>query len=275
MDIKAKKILFNKYWKNGWIDEERRNISADDFKYAKSMGLMFDPVSITHDECIDRILDIVSGMDTDMPAKAFLCSLSSRRLDWRSGIASYYIAKQITKHKYSKAESGYSQEKDEKIYSYTCGICRDQMYGMIGDDIYKKADLNVLNFERIKWGGVRHGDLLYTMFDLERLSSDEIPEPEDEDFDIFRSVLSVIDDCSDNDGPRQLEKKLVMVLKSDKNERDSLIEILACIDIIKPKSTSRKGSMKSDRTFCEFWKGKDGYNKDSVNNIFGKYINIQ
>lgn len=96
--------------------------------------------------------------------KAFLSSLSERRLDWRSGIASYYIAKLITPHKYTPVESGYSYE-DGKIVSVpcTCGVCRDLKYGLTGHENYINSDLNVLNFERMKWGGIRHGDLLYTL----------------------------------------------------------------------------------------------------------------
>jgi hypothetical protein len=272
MDKKAKKILFNTYWKNGWIDKQNRIITSDDFEYAKSKGLMFDPITITHDECIDKILNIVSKMEPDMAAKAFLSSLSSRRLDWRSGIASYYIAKQIIRHKYKKAVSGYYYEQDKQIPSYTCGICRDRKYGLIGNERYHNIDLSLYNFERIKWGGVRHGELAYTLFDLEQLFSDEIPEPKDEDLEIFKAILSAIDNCRPDDGPRKLEEKLALVLKSSKSEREVLIEILACINILEAKSTSRKVSMKSDWTFCEYWRGEDKYNKDVVNEVFKKYI---
>ncbi|MDR1120561.1 MAG: hypothetical protein LBM08_06545, partial [Dysgonamonadaceae bacterium] len=167
MDKKAKNILFKTYWKNGWIDEQDIKTAPADFEYAKSKGLMFDNINITHDQCVAEILDIVHTISMEKVSRAFLSSLSNRRLDWRSGIASFFIAKQFTKHAYSKAVSGHGYDNGKvTCTSYTCGICRDLKYGITGHENYINKDLNVLNFERIKWGGVRHGDLLYTLFDL-------------------------------------------------------------------------------------------------------------
>ena len=53
MDKKAKDILFKTCWSSrGWLDE--RATDPQDLAYAKSQGLMFDPVSITHDEAVGR-----------------------------------------------------------------------------------------------------------------------------------------------------------------------------------------------------------------------------
>ena len=100
MDKRAKNILFETYWSSkGWKDE--RTTAPDDFIYAKEKGLMFNPLTISHDDCIDQIIEIVNSISSDQVVKAFLSSLSTRRLDWRSGIASYYIAKLIIPHKYT------------------------------------------------------------------------------------------------------------------------------------------------------------------------------
>ena len=101
MDKKAKRILFKTYWSSkGWKDE---HVTApDDFLYAKEKGLMFEPLTISHDDCINQIIEIVNSISSEQVVKAFLSSLSTRRLDWRSGIASYYIAKLITPLIYNK-----------------------------------------------------------------------------------------------------------------------------------------------------------------------------
>ena len=52
-------------------------------------------------------------------------------------------------------------------------------------------DINVLNFERIKWGGVRYGNLLCTWFDLTRLESEDVPEPSAADIEAFRTLLAL------------------------------------------------------------------------------------
>ena len=90
MDKRAKKILFNTYWsKNGWKENTEQYPSSEDFIYAKEKGLMFDPFSISHDDCVKKIVQLGKTITTDQVAKAFLSSLSTRRLDWRSAIASY------------------------------------------------------------------------------------------------------------------------------------------------------------------------------------------
>lgn len=125
MNKKAKKILFSTYWKNGWIDSKDRVLSDECFEYAKSQGLMFDPLSISHDECIDAIDKMVSELSREQIAKGFLSSLISRRLDWRSSLSSYSIAKNIPKHTYTPVISGTSYTDGKPTsHSYTCGVCR-------------------------------------------------------------------------------------------------------------------------------------------------------
>lgn len=274
MDKKAKNILFKTYWKNGWINDKERQTNLDDFEYAKSKGLMFEPLTISHDQCLDKIFEILPTISTDKVATAFLSSLSNKRLDWRSSLASYFIAKQLVPHKYTKVLSGQSFDKNGIVTheSYTCGICRELKYGIIGDENYFNEDLNVLNFERIKWGGVRHGQLIYTLFDLQQLQVEEIPKPSTEDIEIFKNILAIIEDSQPNDYPSVLEKKLSTVIKSTKDERKVLIEILACIDILKPTTYDRSSRGKNDWVFVEYWRGEDKYNKEALNNYFGKYI---
>lgn len=63
MDKKAKDILFQTYWSGkGW---KRDHITdPDDFLYAKDKGLMFDPLTIGHDDCVKRILEIAGTITT-------------------------------------------------------------------------------------------------------------------------------------------------------------------------------------------------------------------
>jgi hypothetical protein len=50
MDAKARQILFRTYWSGGWTDRDWQSASPEDFAYAKAQGIMFDPVTWTHDE---------------------------------------------------------------------------------------------------------------------------------------------------------------------------------------------------------------------------------
>lgn len=276
MDKKAKDILFKTYWSGaGWKMGDERVTAPDDFIYAKEKGIMFDPITISHDDCVKRIIEIVNGITPEQAAKAFLSSLSTRRLDWRSGICSYSIAKLLTAHKYKPVESGYSLENGKiAAVFYTCGICENMKYGVIGNKNYIDVDLNVLNFERIKWGGVRHGELIYILFDLEQFVKEQIPEPTKADIEIFKNILSVVNSCNEGDYPSVLRDKLkdISNLKSNKAERSVIIEILACIEVLKPMSYDRPISGKNDWRFVEYWRGEDGYNKEIVEKYFGKYM---
>lgn len=277
MDKKAKNILFQTYWSaKGWKDKPC--IDPDDFVYARKKGLMFDPFTISHDDCVNQIVELADSISSQQAAKAFLSSLSARRLDWRSGIASYYIAKLMTPHPYTPVESGRSYE-DGKItaVSYTCKFCRNLKHGVIGNENYVDRDLNVLNFERIKWGGVRHGDLLYTLFDLKQFKKEQIPEPNAVDIAILKNMLRAIDSCKTGDYPGVLRDKLKEIpeLKSNKNERSILIEILACIGVLAPRSYDRPTKGKHDWAFAEYWRGEDGYNMEAVEKYWGKYMQIE
>lgn len=274
MDKKAKDILFRTYWSSaGW--KEDKKIEPGDFEYAKSKGLMFDPLTISHDDCVNRIVEITMSITCEQVAKAFLSSLSTRRLDWRSGIGSYYIGNLFTAHSYSPAVSGYYYENGKVAHTvYTCKICKELKYGVVGQENYKNEDLNVLNFERIKWGGVRHGDLIYTLFDLEQFAKEQIPDPTEMDVELLKSILSAATSCNPGDYPSALRDKLkdIPSLKSSKDERSIIIEILACIGVLKPTSCNRPTSSKNDWTYVEFWRGEDGYNTEVVERYFGDYL---
>jgi len=274
MDEKARKILFETYWSNkGW--KENPSTSPKDFLYAKEKGVMFDRITIDHNECIEKIIKTVSSIQIEDIAKAFLSSLSTRRLDWRSGIASYHIAKMIPKHTYTPIVAGYHYiDGKPKITSYTCEVCKNLKYGIKGKEKYQEEDLNVLNFERMKWGGVRHGDLLYTLFDLTEFKKVNPPEPTETDIEIFRNILDKINSCHPGDYPSKLRDKLADIpnLKSNKEERSVMIEILACIGILNPKSWNRTEPGKHDWTYAVFWRGADGYDENIVKKYFGKYL---
>lgn len=270
MDQRAKKILLQMYWHNGW--REQPLITAEDFAYGKAKGVLFDAITISHDECVKKIREIIMGTTPKQFGKAFLSSLSTRNLEWRSAIASYAIGSQIPHHTYTAIISGAFYEQGHLVATKdTCQICRDVAYGVIGESCYENADLNVLNFERIKWGGVRHGDLLYTLFDLMQFQKEEIPEPSSPDIAIFQEILQAITSCNPNDYPSALCERMKHIpgFKSTKAERAAMVEILACIGVLKPGAHDRACRGKQDWTFASDWRGEDGYDEIMINRYFG------
>jgi hypothetical protein len=82
IDQRALKILHASYWSvSGWKREGERQPSAEDFAYAKSKGMMFDPAPSGHAEVVSRLNAAVRQLDRRTVADAFLASLSTRRLE--------------------------------------------------------------------------------------------------------------------------------------------------------------------------------------------------
>ncbi len=77
MDKKAKKILFDRYWASGgWKPQNEIYTSPEDFAYAKEKGLMFDPITISHNDCIKRIVKLANAISMEKVVKAFLKNTS-------------------------------------------------------------------------------------------------------------------------------------------------------------------------------------------------------
>jgi len=243
MDKKAKDILFKTYWSAaGW--KTIRNTNPEEFEYAKSMGLMFDPLSITKPELISRLDNIANSISLKIITDAFLSSLTNKRLDWRSGLGSYANARR----------------------TLTNASTLDYYY-----DYGANKDLNVLNFERIKWGGVRHSYALYNLLDLELLRNEKVTCPTNDDISIFQGILNTIYGSAPGDTPGKLRDNLKSLLKFSKDETHMLMEILGSAEIIRPLRFDRKEPGKHDWTFITLWRGEDGYDRQKVNFYFGNY----
>ncbi len=271
-DKKARKILLDAHWRSGWLEAQTPGANADDVSYAKSKGYWFDNLITNHD---DLALDLIRAKD-EVTAKevgdAFLASLSSRRLELRSALGSFAFAKHFPDHKLASSESC-------KVSS---GATLCQVCGYFDFDEPQAEDLNILNFERHKWGGVRHDDVTYAWFDLSQFRREMQIQPTKEDADILRTILRISASLPDDARPSVLAKELGGVLKSNSAERRVLIEVLSMAGILHPRN--RPGY------FCEFtpafqrehtgehyndwsypaiwWRGSDGVNASAVATFF-------
>ncbi|MNB81976.1 hypothetical protein D3C75_287750 [compost metagenome] len=264
MDKKAKKILMNTFWTSaGWRGTPGA-FAGEAFDYAKSQGLMFDPVTITHDEIVMRLHELHQAITMERVAAAFLHSLSTKKVHLRSALSSWALTSRLPMHTY--------EERGAVRPSYSsCGDCNVQ--GLMSDRDYHHEDLNVLNFERVKWGGIRLNWLLYCWLDLELFSKEEPCESTAEDAAILSGMLEAIRDCADHDSARMLEKRWKDVVPSSKNERDVLMEIWGYAGLLVPGDTPRKrrgGS--SDYNAMAEWQGEDRYSREAVEFYFGGYL---
>lgn len=188
------------------------------------------------------------------------------------------------------------KSKDDVLHDYIynhfeCEICKGSIpffdarnqeilrsfseYRMKNTQGIPSADLNVLNFERIKWGGIRLHDLIYCMLDLEAFLKLEITDPTDKDISFFNQILEAIKGCEANDAPNQLEKRIAELTErslSNKAERSRIIEILSNLHILRPSKVRPDRGSKNDWGFVQHWRGEDSYSKEAVERYFGRYL---
>jgi hypothetical protein len=261
MDQRALNILFDAFWSSGrW---SLRGVAPSDFAYAKSKGLMFDPVRLNHSEAVGELLTTVKQLGRRRVANAFLASLSTRRLDWRSALGSYAVFQHLTAH---------SPDDSERC----CAVC---------GFYFNKAeeDLNALNFERLKWGGVRHDQVGYARFDLKLFLDSKVPEPTEDDVRIFRDIIAAIAAGPPETTSAGLHSHFAKVIKSNKAERDIIVSILGFCGILgTPEHPGFADSFihvserrLPDRRFVDmqfpacWWQGSVGLNKTKLAEFFG------
>jgi hypothetical protein len=214
MDKRAIDILFKTYWSStGWKPEKDQITPPGDLDYAKRAGVMFDPIRLSHDDIVRRAIEVCSRIDLQAVAGAFLASLSTRRLDLRSAAGSFSVLRHFPEHEHRNRRS-------------QCPICG-------GDDSPDDdEDLNALNFERLKWGGVRHEDPIYATFDLEWFVTLDMLPPTDADVAILQDLVRGIEAVPAQTTASQLQGKLGSFLPSNKAEREILINILGYMGIL-------------------------------------------
>jgi hypothetical protein len=265
IDKKAVKLLFKRYWSStGWTNSYLSKMESD---YAKMAGIMFDPVELSHDDVIKQIAELTKRLTIKDVSQQFIASLSTRRLDLRSALGSYIVGKSLSVHPFTGEE-------------HHCEYCGGN------SKTREKQDLNVLNFERFKWGGVRHLDPLYIAFDLQQFVNTEKLVPTSEDYEILNQLLNTIQEFPHQGKIRDLEKALKTVLKSNKEEREVLLHILGYCSIL--AGDEYPGFMAKFIPFGErelpnhskndwdypvcWWTGKSGLNREAAKLIFPEMI---
>lgn len=268
VDKRALRILFSTYWTSaGWRREDERSISPDDLAYAKQAGMMFDAAYQSHDAIVARAILARGSCDQQAVADAFVVSLASRRLELRSVLGSYAVLKHFPQHQH-----GDNREACAICYTYN----RPQA----------TEDLNVLNFERHKWGGVRHSKPLYAALDLELFACLPRLHPTRADVDILRQLISAIEAAPTGTVSATLEKQLGKILPSNRSERDIMVGILGLCGII--STPAHPGFLDQfvpwsarelpARRFVDmaypacWWKWSDGVNQKAVRHWFGHLL---
>jgi hypothetical protein len=215
-DRRALRILTDTFWSSaGWKSSPYSTPPAD-LAYAIQAGYMFPPENVantTHDAIVARVLRAVEATSLRAVADAFLASLSTRRVEWRSALSSYLYARHIQPHQEDRSDSPGAR----------CSGCRHLGY---------VRDRNSLNFERYRWGGVSLDEIYYALFDLEQLRLQEIPEPTPEDRVILSQLLYTAQNLPSTNRPKDLAQALRTVLPSNADQREILLKILGLAGVL-------------------------------------------
>jgi len=276
-------ILKELYWNGGWKHEissfwicNKKNfndfISEESFFKAKQEGYMFDyPKSISHSETIERLKSVFEKISKENVASAFLYSLSSRKLEYRSALGSYWYAISIINH-------NSTNENNCKVCNWSRWKENPNTYDIL-------HGLNVFNFERYMWGGVRHTNLNYVLFDLEQFIKLPKVIPSEDDYDLLNKLLKCTNELESHNKAGKYRECLTKkkIIKSTKDELGTLIDILGICGVLSSdehpcyavKFTPNDGSRDPLEYYNDFvypvnrWKISDGINKERFKEVFG------
>ena len=94
---RARQILLDTFWESGgW--RHGPAVAPDEFDIAKAAGYMFDPGVSTHDDAVTRAINAAYLIEPRDVAHAFVASLTSRRLEYRSALGSFAFARLLPHH---------------------------------------------------------------------------------------------------------------------------------------------------------------------------------
>jgi hypothetical protein len=217
-DKRALKILFDTYWsssgwrsagKPAWIPET----PPDDLEYAIRAGVMFPRRRCPHDDAVARIHTLRSQIIPSQVGLSFVASLGSNQPARRSALGSYAVALHMPRHRHSPRNGKH------------CTVCGDY-------DTQEEHDLNVLSFERHKWGGVRHEQPAYIAFDLERFATEPSPIPTPADEALLATLLSTASSMPAGAKLADLLHAIAPVVPGNKDQRRTIIGILGFAGVL-------------------------------------------
>lgn len=233
---------------------------------------MFDPLSLSHDEVVEKLIEERSLADKTAITEAFLASLSTRRLEWRSALGSCGFARHFPAHLMYKSPHDIFQTG-----AVRCRLCG--LYDLSKSNLDLNVfDMNVLSFEKHKWGGVRRSRPNYAWFDLYTTRLAETAQATGNDKAIFQNILAVARTMPAKASVSDLAKSLKGALPSSEPERRILIEILSACGILQPidrpgffseftadTDRTRPHHSKNDWDYpAIWWTGKDGVNETAL-----------
>ncbi|MDR6194768.1 hypothetical protein [Siphonobacter sp. SORGH_AS_0500] len=250
--------------------------SAEEFEYAKRAGLMFDAITLSHNQAIDWLFEARGKVTKRQVTSAFVASFSSNRLDWRSGLSAYVLALNFPAHSYSKPLNDCKP----------CPICGDFFL-----EDPERIDLSGINKDRFTLGCAStpddHLSVPLLAFHLEQHSLLPEIKPTLNDVSILKEIFNTVSQAKENDTPNDLEKSIASkkLFKSNHWQRRCVLQTLSFCNIIEhpraqgytnhfvsPEKRSINNHISEWDYPIRLWKGKFGIHKAALEYWFGEFF---
>lgn len=260
-DKRAIKLLNKACWGSyGW--KTTLDLTQEETDQLESAGFARPPRKLTHAQCVAWALESLSSVTSEQVTAAFVSSLTSRQLHYRSALGSFAHLHLMRKHSLSRPRGTTSK---------ICVFC-----GADAKTTLSLQDFIILNFERYKWGGVRHDHVYFVALDLEMFA--KLPEisPTAEDWKALNAILAAAAAPETGRTVTTMKKAICKIIKSNDSEADTLCHILAYAGILAvedypgfdgqyvPWNRRHEIQLNNDQSYSlTCWKGP-GFRSDAV-----------
>lgn len=230
---------------------------------------------VTHAALLKRVLAVRERLSEQAIADAFLASLSTRRLDWRSALASWANVKKLPVH---------DVEPVPGAYSVICLVC-----GALGEsDEPENPEFLAHSLASRRAGATGLPDVMWSTQDLEDFASRPPAVPSSRDIGLFRDLIEFLGSRDRGDTSTTVVAALAKakLIPGNKYERAQLVDTLGLCGILpvahRPAPlqifTPGPGRDVPPHHFVErsypvcWWRGSDGVSLRAVRALFGHRI---
>lgn len=272
----GKKILLKTFWNSKgycYLDP-----TPEEFALAVGEGYMFEGTNqLSHEETLAAVREVVELISPADVSNAFLYSLSTRALEYRSAMGSYWYAKAVPPHESQRPRRcGYCGWMD--------GYCDFTKLKKPMQSMPRHTLENSCNFHRYKFGGRHHTDVQYALFDLQQFRKLTKVTPTETDRAMLRGILSAIGELPLRKKAGAYRDLLVKkkIIPSNRFEISSLIDILGLCGVLStaehpcPDVEFRgaqgvdPSEIRSDIAYpVNWWRASDGVNEERFERVFG------
>ncbi len=248
---------------------------------AVKSGVLVPDSAVTHSEIIAEIKALSKQISLEAAAKAFLYSLSSGDMRYRSALSSLVWSKALPEHEMI-SDGGKKTEWSSPV----CVVCGCS-HGLDTKENVDWNDYNVFRYLPPKQYG-REPDYTcaeYVLNDLREFVKLPAVEPCDEDYRILNGIFA----CVKGMKPHNMDTALLAEIRKRKffdatgNAIHCILGILSVCGIL--EGAENKGFLRGYVNYTEhgmgrdgltfyplnFWRGKDGVNYQAVKEIFGSF----